>query len=70
MSGKYFRSAETYWVWTPLTESLRGIRFTEERKAGEPIFKHYLTLCPASWIEKGYVMDASEVNGDAHNMDR
>lgn len=47
------------WVWTELTESLRGIRYPnmDIRKAGQPIHEHYRTCCPRSWVEKGYVRE-------------
>ena len=57
------KMAKTYWVWTELTESLRGIEYPahEERKAGQPVWEYYLYSCPRTWVEKGYVKDATEV---------
>ncbi|WP_127580890.1 hypothetical protein [Paenibacillus koleovorans] len=49
-----------HWVWTDLTESLRGIKYpeTDIRLSGQPVHEHYLTTCPLSWVEKGYVREA------------
>lgn len=47
--------AETYWVWTELTENLKP-----ECKAGEPIWEFYRKTCPASWVAKGYVKEANQ----------
>lgn len=52
-------SPNNQWVWTALTESLRGARYpvTEIRKAGDPVFQRYRETVPASWVEKGYVAE-------------
>jgi len=55
-----WRTAKTYWVWT---ES--GIvPHPEEREVDEPIYETYRKSCPRSWVEKGYVREATtqEVN--------
>ena len=53
-----FKAAKTEWVWTELTESLHP-----DRKAGEPVYDHYRKTVHRSWVEKGYVVDASEIEG-------
>lgn len=50
-----FATAKTHWVWTKLTESIHPSRI-----AGDPVYQHYRNKVYRSWVDKGYVVDASE----------
>lgn len=58
-----YAKAKTEWVWTKLTESLRGIGYPahEIRKSGQPVPGCFRKTVHRSWVEKGYVVDASEM---------
>jgi hypothetical protein len=47
-----FKTTETQWLWTSLSETMHP-----DRKAGEPVYEHYRNTVPLSWYEKGYVKE-------------
>lgn len=62
-----FQNPKTYWVWSKYTESINNTgKFPDTRIAGEevPAVRLFGGMekgsCPKSWVNKGYVVDATE----------
>ncbi len=53
-----FATAETEWVWSEIAESIYP-----NRKAGTPIYHRFRKTVYRTWVEKGYVVDASTISG-------
>ena len=53
-----FATAKTEWVWSEIAESIYP-----NRKAGTPTYDCFRKTVYCSWVEKGYVVDASTMPG-------
>ncbi|PWW37375.1 MULTISPECIES: hypothetical protein [Paenibacillus] len=49
-------TAKTYWVWTDQAAAKNPSRSVP----GVPIWPHYLTDAPKTWLDEGLIIDAED----------